>query len=44
MNELESFYSNLNDENSCADSETISSFIRDSNQAPILSKHDEEYL
>ena len=39
MTELESFYSNLYDGNSCADPEMISSFIRDSNQVPKLSEN-----
>ena len=37
MKELESFYSNLYDGNNCADSETISLFLKDLNQVPKLS-------
>ena len=39
MTELESFYSNLYDGNSCADPDMISSFIRDSNHVPKLSEN-----
>ena len=38
MNELESYYSNLY-ANSCANSVTISAFIKDSNQIPKLSEN-----
>ena len=36
MNELESYYSSLYDRNSCANSDTISTFISKSNQIPKL--------
>ena len=36
MNELESYYSSLYDGNSCANSDTISTFIREPNQIPKL--------
>ena len=39
MNELESYYSNLYAKNSCANSVTISAFIKDSNQIPKLSEN-----
>ena len=39
VNELESYYSNFYAKNSCANSATISAFIKDSNQIPKLSEN-----